>query len=356
MNSDTLIIGAGVIGLATALELLKRGAKVTILERGLAGSESSWAGGGILSPLCPWDYSEEVTQLTSRGAALFPAWAQALHEATGIDPEYEASGMLVLPPFDVQVAQQWCAAHDVPLQQIKAAEGALPVENDALYLPQVAQVRNPRLMQALRKHVEMLGGKIVEHCEVRDITTEDGRVQALTTSSGEFNAENFIVSAGAWSKQVLGRHALQMDIKPMRGQMLLFKFAEPPLRHIVLQGDLYLIPRRDGHLLVGSTLEDVGFDKNITQAAHENLRLRAEAVLPRLRGMPLVQHWAGLRPASPHNIPTIGRHPQLHNLYLNSGHFRYGVTMAAASVEILLNEIMHAPQPFDVTPYQAGWR
>lgn len=346
MNSDTLIIGAGVIGLGVALELLQRGAKVTVLERGTTGNESSWAGGGILSPLCPWDYPEEVTRLTSRGAALFPAWAQALHEATGIDPEYEANGMLVLPPFDMQAAQQWCAAHSVHMQVM---------DNGALLLPDVAQVRNPRLMQALRKRVEMLGGHIIEQCEVRNIVVEEGRVRALVTGSGEFSAENFVVTAGAWSKQVLGQFALQIDIKPMRGQMLLFKFDQPPLRHIVLQGDLYLIPRRDGHLLVGSTLEDVGFDKSITQTAHDSLRQRAVNILPQLRDMSLVQHWAGLRPASPHNIPTISRHPQLKNLYLNSGHFRYGVTMAAASVEILLNEMTNAPQPFDVTPYCAGW-
>lgn len=352
MNSDFLIVGAGVIGLSSALELIQRGAKVTVLERGLSGNESSWAGGGILSPLCPWDYSEEVTRLTSRGAALFPEWARALHASTGIDPEYEASGMLVLPPFDAQAAQRWCAAHEVPLQPVKATNFDLPIQGDALYMPQVGQVRNPRLMGALRNRVEMLGGQILEQCEVRNMVAGEGRVRALVTSSGEHQAENLVVTAGAWSKQVLGQYALQTDIKPIRGQMLLFKFTEPPLRHIVLQGDLYLIPRRDGHLLVGSTLEDVGFDKNITQAAHDSLRLRAEAVLPRLRDMPLVQHWAGLRPASPHNIPTIGRHPQLKNLYLNSGHFRYGVTMATASVEILLNEIMNVPQPFDVAPYQ----
>jgi glycine oxidase len=95
-----------------------------------------------------------------------------------------------------------------------------------------------------------------------------------------YSAENFIVTAGAWSKQILGQYALQMDLKLMRGQMLLFKFTELPLHHIVLQGDLYLIPRRDGHLLAGSTLENVGFDKNVTQEAHDNLRLRAETVLP----------------------------------------------------------------------------
>jgi glycine oxidase len=356
LNSDFLIIGGGIAGLSTAQRLLQQGALVTVLERGKVGQEASWAGGGILSPLCPWNYPDEVTRLTSRGAELFSAWAQELHAVTGIDPEYETSGMLVLPPFDAQAAEQWCAAHSAySMHQVRATDYNLLAQSDALYLPEVAQVRNPRLLRALRQHVESLGGRVIEQCAVGDIVVENGRVQTLTTSSGTFNAQDYIVTAGAWSQEVLGRNALRLDIKPIRGQMLLFKFDVSPLRHIVLQDGLYLIPRRDGHLLVGSTLEDVGFDQRTTSEARDMLWQRAQKLLPSLRDMSLVQHWAGLRPASPHNIPTIGRHPQLDNLYLNSGHFRYGVTMAPASAEILVNEITGAQQPFDVTPYRTGW-
>ena len=355
MKQDFIVIGAGIIGLATAERLLLEGATVTVLERGEVGRESSWAGGGILSPLCPWDYPDEVTRLTARGAALFPAWAQALHAASGIDPEYQVSGMLVLPPFDQQAAQQWCAVHQVVLDQVSAAEYAGSVSDAALYLPQVAQVRNPHLLRALCSRVESLGGKIIEQCRVDKVVAENGKVQSLATPSGTLSAAGYVVTAGAWSKQVLGHHALQLDIKPVQGQMLLYKFPEPPLRSIILQGDLYLIPRRDGYLLVGSTLEDVGFDKHTTIAARDELSQRAQRILPQLRDLPVAQQWAGLRPASPRNIPTIGRHPQLDNFYLNSGHFRYGVTMAPASAEILINEIIGRDQPFDVTPYQAGW-
>ena len=336
-----MIIGAGVIGLSSAAELLRRGEKVTIVERAALGRESSWAGGGILSPLCPWDYPVEVTRLTCRSAAQFPAWAAALHEASKLDPEYEVSGMLVLPPFDRAVARHWCATHDMRLEE----------RDGGLLLPDIAQVRNPRLVQALRKQVELLGGRIVEHCEVQSIEAMAGQVRHVVTTQGNFSAERYIVTAGAWSKQVLGKYALELDIKPIRGQMLLFKFDSPPLQHIVLQDGMYLIPRRDGHLLVGSTLEDVGFDKSTTAAARDSLWQRAQKLLPALRDMKPVQHWSGLRPASPHNIPTIGRHLQLENLYINSGHFRYGVTMAPASVEILLNELTGTEQPFDVTPY-----
>ena len=356
LNSDFLIIGGGIAGLSTAQRLLQQGASITVLERGEVGQEASWAGGGILSPLCPWNYPDEVTRLTTRGAELFSAWVQELHVATGIDPEYETSGMLVLPPFDTQAAEQWCAVHSAyPIHQVRATDYSLLAQGDALYLPEVAQVRNPRLLRALRQHVESLGGRIIEKCAVHDIVVENGRVKTLITPSGKFNAQGYIVTAGAWSKEVLGQHALRLNIKPMRGQMLLFKFDVSPLRHIVLQDDLYLIPRRDGHLLIGSTLEDVGFDQRTTIEARDMLWQRAQKLLPSMRDMSLVQHWAGLRPASPHNIPTIGRHPQLNNLYLNSGHFRYGVTMAPASAEILLNEITGAKQPFDVTPYRAGW-
>lgn len=345
---DSLIIGTGVNGLATAEALLLQGANVTLLERAAVGQESSWAGGGILSPLCPWDYSDAVTQLASRGAALFGAWASNLFKTTGIDPEYELSGMLVLPPFDREIAGQWCVAHGVsclPSPAWGSWEGG-----EGLLLPDVAQARNPRVLQALRAHVEQLGGRIVEHCAVHEIIVEQGGVSRLLTSCGAFSAENFIVTAGAWSKALLGEHALRVDIKPIRGQMLLFKFDAPPLPHIVLQADLYLIPRRDGHLLVGSTLEDAGFDKSTTDDAREMLLQRAFSLLPALRAMPLVKHWAGLRPGSPDNIPTIGRHPHLPNLYINSGHFRYGVTMAPASVEVLLNEMVGAGG--DATPYR----
>lgn len=345
MSSEFVIMGGGVAGLTVAQHLLLQGTSVTLLERGAVGRESSWAGGGILAPLCPWDYPDDVTRLTSLGAALFPQWAVDLHAATGIDPEFEVSGMLVLPPFDNLLAQQWCDEHKVGLK----------IKDDGLLLPDVAQVRNPRLVQALRKHVEMLGGHIVENCEVQGIASEGDSIKAISTSCGEFSADRYIVSAGAWSKLVLGRHAMQLDIKPMRGQMLLFKFDSPPLRHILLQEGMYLIPRRDGHLLVGSTLEDVGFDKSTTAEARDSLRQRAQLLLPALREMPLVQHWSGLRPASPHNIPTIGRHPHLQNLYINSGHFRYGVTMAPASAAILMNELNGVEQPFDVSAYRAGW-
>jgi len=357
LKAEILIIGGGVIGLTSAQSLLLSGYRVTLVERGTIGLEASWAGGGILSPLCPWDYREAVTRLALRGMDMFSEAAALLHAATGIDPEYRRSGMLLLPPFQQELAEHWCAQHRFALHRVKLADH-LPVRHGRQYqgkgllLPDIAQVRNPRLLQALSEHVRMLGGVIHEHQEVHGFELTGDRIAWLQTAHGKLDADIYIVAAGAWSKALLGEHALGVDIRPIKGQILLFKFDAPPFRQILLKENLYFIPRRDGHVLVGSTLEDVGFDKSATVEARESLLQRVLEIFPDWGDHVPARHWAGSRPGSPDNIPTIGRHPHLTNLYINSGHFRYGVTMSLASAELLRNEIKGEPQPFPVDEYR----
>ena len=352
MQTDFLIIGGGAVGLTSALALLQSGYRVTLLERGAAGQEASWAGGGIMSPLCSWDYQESVTRLTQRSMGMFDQAAALLHATTGIDPESQRSGMLLLPPFQDERATLWCAQHRVELQHV-ALSDYLPGWSDyGLFMPEIGQVRNPRLLRALHRRVEMLGGVILEQHEVQSLNISGERVAGLQTSQGRLSADAYIVAAGAWSKTLLGEHALNLDIRPIRGQILLFKFDAPPFSQILLQGSLYFIPRRDGHVLVGSTLEDVGFDKTTTDEAREELLQRVHTLFPDWQSHLPVRHWAGLRPGSRDNIPTLGRHPHLTNLYANCGHFRYGVTMSLACAELLLNEIEGEPQPLPMDEYR----
>jgi glycine oxidase len=352
VQTDFLIVGGGMVGLTSAQILLQAGYHVTLVERNTVGHEASWAGGGILSPLCPWDYQEPVTRLALRGMDMFCEAAFALHADTGIDPEYQRSGMLLLPPYQTELATQWCTQHQFALLHVNLADHLHGQQGPGLLLPEVAQVRNPRMLHALRKRVEMLGGIILEQQEVQKIEIAGERVVALHTSQGKLVAGAYIVAAGAWSKALLGEHALNMDIRPIRGQILLFKFDTPPFRQILLKENLYLIPRRDGHVLVGSTLEDVGFDKSTTVEARDSLLRGVHGIFPGWKDLQPVQHWAGFRPGSPDNIPSIGRHPNLTNLFANSGHFRYGVTMSLASAELLLNDIEGRPQPFGVEEYR----
>lgn len=354
MQNDFLIIGGGAIGLTSAIALRQAGYRVTLVERGTVGKEASWAGGGILSPLCSWDYQEPVTRLAHRGMEMFAAAAGVLQSATGVDTEYRRCGMLLLPPYRDEVATQWCEQHRFPLQHVDLADFLPDQQGSGLLLPEVAQVRNPRLLEALRKRLHMLGGEILEQHEVQRFEFAGERVAALHTSRGKLSADAYVVAAGAWSRELLGGYALDLEVRPIRGQILLFKLDAPPFQQVLLKGNHYLIPRRDGHVLVGSTLEDVGFDKSTTAEARDSMLQRVREIFPDWDEQRLVQHWAGFRPGSPDNIPTIGRHPQLTNLYANCGHFRYGVTMSLASAELLLNEIDGKPQPIPVDEYR--WR
>jgi len=327
MKPSITIIGAGAVGCLTALVFAKKDWQVTLVDQGVLGGEASWAGGGILFPLLPWNYKEEVNRLALAGAARYRALCEELLETTGIDPQYQACGMRVLPEFDGETALAWCKAHSL------AAE----IQGESLWLPQVAQVRNPRLMVALGARLKSLGVTIHEHTELLRLQSATAKVQPWQSSTGtRFESDVYVVTAGAWSHNLLGEHAQSVPVKPMRGQMLLYRLEVGALSTILYRNDFYLIPRRDGHILAGSTVEDVGFDKSTTEEVARDLAGKARDLLPQLADAPVIRHWSGLRPGSPDNIPMIGRHPDFDNLYLNTGHFRYGVTMAPASAEILL--------------------
>ncbi|MHB1054090.1 MAG: glycine oxidase ThiO [Thiobacillus sp.] len=351
MTGHTLIVGAGISGLSVALALLQRGCGVTVLDRGAAGAESSWAGGGILSPLLPWDYTEPVAALALRSMAAYATWVADIEATSKLDAELWQCGMLALDVASPEQALAWCAAHEmVALREAPAALNTLG-GSDPIWLPNVAQVRNPRLVAALRAAVVKLGGVIHEHCPAVGVVTQNRRVTAVQTQTQTFQADNMVLATGAWSGLGLAELAATPNIRPMRGQMLLFKLEPGVLNTVLFRHGLYLIPRRDGHVLVGSTIEDAGFDKTTDDATRQRLHADAASLLPQLADLQPVQHWAGLRPGSPHNIPIIDRHPDFDNVFINTGHFRYGVTMAPASAELLVNLMEDVTPALDPAPY-----
>jgi glycine oxidase len=329
-----IVVGGGIMGCMTAMELTKRGHQVTVVERNIIAAqtsgESSWAGAGIAFPLLPWFYKDEVNQLALAGASMYPALSQQLYTETGIDPECIKSGMLIKPPFDAALAQNWCAKNNVLCEQ----------KGDDLLLPDVLQVRNPRLLQALKQWLIQHNVTLLEQTQLAPINEAElknaGRVTGWRTNSGAvLEADAYVVTSGAWSFDLLKETSLKLDIKPMRGQILLYQLPEQTLQNIVYQDGFYLVPRSDGYLLAGSTLEDVGFDTGVTEAARQAMQSKAEVLMPSLRHATVIKHWSGLRPGTPDNVPTIARHPTIENLYLNTGHFRYGVTMAPESARRL---------------------
>jgi len=286
--TDVIVIGGGIIGLTIARELLRQGAKVRILERSCCGRGASWAGGGILSPLLPWNYPDSVTRLTQFSNRLLPGMTETLRQETGIDPEYRVCGMLVLPP-DIKNEQEslcieakdWCTRNAFPMRRVCPSE-MIPkstfdrlADKSALWLSSVAQVRSPRLLQALKRAVELSGGSVMEHTQVTGWRMGQKQVESVITDRGEYSGASYVVAAGAWSRKILGEHALKINIYPVRGQMLLFKVGIGLLDTVVLQNSFYLIPRQDGYVLAGSTSENTGFDESITTDARKILLGRA---------------------------------------------------------------------------------
>ena len=338
-----LIVGGGIIGMLSAYMLRSKGADVTLLERHDTGRESSWAGGGILSPLYPWRYADSITQLVRRSQQLYPQLIAQLHEQSGIHAEYSQSGMLVIAPDEEQQALAWAAQYNTEVTRVSGHlmqtleerfEASVP---SALWMPQIAQVRNPLLVKALRVALERAGVQVRTEQTVQNLSFDGSRVTAVNTATDSYAADTVVLCAGAWTADLIAQFSDAMPIiEPVRGQMLLFKGPPDTLKRITLWNDRYAIPRKDGRILFGSTLEYTGFIKQTTDEAKAELLAEIVQRYPVVQHLELEQHWAGLRPGSPGGIPYITRHPEFNNLFINAGHFRNGVTLAPASCELLI--------------------
>lgn len=357
---DVVIIGAGIMGLMTARELALAGCRVVLLERGETGQEASWAGGGIVSPLYPWRYNAAVTALAAAAQAVYPRLAAELAAETGIDPEFFACGMLMLDAEDGAAARHWSAAQGKtvvpwPAPALHAGMSGLGTGwREGLWMPEVANIRNPRLLKALRASLQRLEVSIYTQADVLQWQRQGNKVVAVQTKDGRsFSAAEFVVCGGAWTAALLQEAGVpSVPVRPVRGQMLLYRLAPGALPCIVLAGGRYVIPRRDGHVLCGSTLEETGFDKSTTDAARISLMASAAHLWPALGQETPLLHWAGLRPAAPEGTPFIGAVPGADNLWVNAGQFRNGLVLAPASARLLADQMLGRPLQIDPQPYQ----
>ena len=368
--NNFLIVGGGVIGMMTARKLADSGADVTIVDKGELCQESSWAGGGIVSPLYPWRYRPEITALANWSQGYYPKLAKELAEETGIDPEFRTGGMLMLRVEDEAEALAWADRHQQPLQRVdkdfiyQTEANIAPGKEQAIWMPEVGSIRNPRLGKALKKSLELRPNvRILEQVEVKSIRVMDGQAIGVNTANSVLSAEQVIVCSGAWSAGLFkaedldGNNLLpQLPIEPVRGQMMVYK-AEPGLvdRVVMLDGR-YVIPRNDGRILVGSTLEYDGFNKQTTEEARRSLQASAEAIIPALKDVPVEHHWCGLRPGSPDGVPLIGAVEGVGRLHINAGHFRNGLVLAPAATELLCNQLLGQTPIIDPAPYRPGVR
>ena len=326
--SDCLVVGGGVIGMMSARYLTQAGAKVRLIDQQACGLESSWAGGGIISPLYPWHYDDLTNELSLASQAVYEDLCAELYQNSGIDPEYIKSGLLMMDEYDSDVAKAWLKKFKI--DYTPHAKGAL--------FTQIAQARNPRLIQALKADIERQGVEIIENVKALDLITDQVQVQGVKTSKGDYLADNVVACSGAWSSQWL---TLEDEVFPMKGQMIVIQAQPGDLAHIVLDQGRYIIPRKDGKILVGSTMQDIGFDKSTDESIGQELFEFAVARFEQLRDCPIVHHWSGFRPATRSGSVILGRDESYQNLYINTGHFRNGLNMAPESARRITQLIAH---------------
>ena len=356
-----IIVGGGVMGMMQARELMQKGIDVDLIDKGACGSEASWAGGGIVSPLYPWRYSDPITALAAWSQAYYPNLIQTIEAESDIDPQLTRHGLLMLDVDDKEKALDWsrdssnCEPNWLSVVEKSVLYDLEPNLREGyqsgLWMPQVCSVRNPRLLKALYKILAQEPRVTIhEESAVAELVKRGDKVVGVKTVHGEeILADKTLICSGAWSKALTGSAAI--DIAPVKGQMILFKAQPGMVNRIVLSGGQYVIPRRDGSVVAGSTLEYTDFDKHTTAQAKDSLADMAINLFPDLANCTISNHWAGLRPGSPAGLPYIGAVPDVENLYINAGHFRNGLVLAPASVRLMTSILCEEPAIIDASPY-----
>jgi glycine oxidase len=359
--ADVVIVGGGVIGLATAYHLSLAGARVTVLEQRQVGGQASGAAAGIVEP-APGD--SPLTALTAASLALFRDWAPALREETGIDIQLNRTGSLRLAFDDGEAATFRSAARHIndalgePAEwldpaALRALEPAInPAARGALRLPNGANVYSPRYVAALAAACRLRGVAVREGVIASGLRRDGDRALAIETSAGPAAGGQVVIAAGAWSAVAAGWFGLRIPVAPDRGQIMALLPKGRPLRHVVHGGPGYAVPKADGLVVVGATHEDVGFDARVTVDGLAFLVDLARLLVPALADATLSHAWAGLRPhLATGPTPLIGPIPGWRNAWLATGHGAIGITLSPGTGQLLAQAILGRPTAQPLAPF-----
>jgi glycine oxidase len=358
-----IIVGGGVIGLSIAEHCLRRGLQPVVLDKGPFGKEASWAGAGYLDLRDASRLGGDFLELSRFSYGLFPEWTERLKKDSGIDPEFHLCGSLglvfnpeeevVIREIESQTTPNGLKSEWLSPAEARRKEAHLPAQlRAAWYLPQTCQVRPPRLVQALLKVLEKGKAILREDQEVRGFITQGSRIIGVETSAAKYEAEQFVLAGGAWTGGLLDILGIALPMKPVRGQVVLFKAEPGLLRHVLFSSTAYLVPRLDGHIYVGSTLEEAGFDKSVTKEAISNLTQGAYRALPPLEKATVEATWAGLRPKALDDKPTLGLVPGLENLWIASGHYTHGILLSAATGILMAQALSGGATKLPLEPFR----
>ena len=361
----TVVVGAGVIGLGIAWRLAQAGCAVTVYDRGEAGHGASWAAAGMLAAAVETEPGEEtLLGLTLESQRLWPEFARELEAASGIAVGYRDEGTIVVAlthddaehlRFTYQFQKglgldiEWLSGAQVRLREPHLRPG-IP---GAVLSPRDHQVENRALTRALATAAQQAGAVVHEHCPIQEVEVAGGRARGVVTARGRDPADVVVLAAGAWSREIGGIPADYLPpVRPIKGQMLALRMdsAAPLLRHVVWLPNGYLVPRHDGRLIVGGTVEERGFDASVTAGGLLALIEGAWRAVPAIEELPVAETWVGFRPGSRDDAPMLGP-SGIDGLVIATGHHRNGilltpVTAAVVSAYVLSSRVPEMALPF----------
>jgi len=346
MNSwDVIVIGGGIIGLSLSIELRKKGATVLVVERGEPGREASSAAGGMLVD-CPFETPAALQPLAAASASMYPEFVRELELESGMKIDLRNQGTILFPSAAHVSHPAFEAATQIPAPLAEFEPALAEVDRPAFYLKERSV--DPRaLTQAALKAAKRRGVDVSSGEEVMAVDRSDGRVSGVATKKTSFLAQKVVNCAGAWSGQI-GPYAI--PTRPVKGQMLCLVSASRMLKHVIRSPEVYVIPRSDGRIIVGTTVEEVGFDKRTDVAAIQCLRAAAIAMVPELRNAKILEDWAGLRPGTPDALPILGA-TGTSGYYVATGHFRDGILLAPITSQVMTAVIEGKNPEHDLAPF-----
>jgi len=357
-----LVVGGGIIGCAAALELARRGCRVTLLERGTPGGEASSAAAGLLAPFGDSPEPDPFHRLAIESWRLYPRVVAELRALTGIDVEHMTAGTLhpIATPGDLEDARArcgWPLAAELGIEVVEGAElaalePALAKDVTAARLVRGEQwVNNQRLVTAYALAAAARGVTVRTGVEVGRILVERGRARGVLADGEPLTADAVLLAAGAWTAALASDLGGPLPVGPVRGQMLAVSNVPVLISHAIHGDDIYLVPRPSGELLVGATVERAGFERAVTPDGLGGLIAQAVALVPEIGRRPITRSWCGFRPAAPDGLPVLGPWPDVAGLFVATGHYRNGILLAPVTAAVMADCIVDGKTPDSITPF-----
>ena len=356
-----IVVGGGIIGCACAYELAKAGCAVTVLERATPGAEASGAAAGLLAPLGE-SADTAFAKIALESWRRYPGVVAELRDRTGIDVEYVTRGTIypLATAEDVRVAEsrarhEW--AREVGIEawdagDVRSREPALSSDvRGAMFVRGDHWVNNQRLVVAYAQAAAAAGVAVMPGAAVSRVIVEDGHARGVVMDGEPYEADAVLIAAGAWTGALAASFGARLRVEPRKGQMIALTHVPPMLTYAIHAPDVYLVPRSSGELLIGATVEKVGFQRSVTAVGVAGLLTSAIALVPGLAHLPISRTWYGFRPWAPDSLPVLGPWPGIHGLFVATAHYRNGILLAPITARLMTEWMTHGQPSMDVKDF-----